>query len=288
MTGAPVHALTVDVEDYFQVQAMAGVVARDQWATLPRRVEATTARLLELFAAAGVHGTFFTLGWVADRHKALVRRIVDAGHELASHGYWHGRADEQTPAFFREDVQRARCCLEDAGGVPVTGYRAPTFSIGPRNAWAYQVLEDEGYTYSSSIYPVRHDLYGTPDAPRFPHHPTQGADRIWEIPMTTVRLWGRNFPVSGGGYFRLLPYRVFRLGLRRFGSVERYPGLFYLHPWEIDPDQPRVEGLRRTSRFRHYVNLRRTEARLQRLLRDFRWDRMDRVFAPVLLTPGAG
>ena len=217
-----------------------------------------------------------------------MRRIVDAGHELASHGYWHGRADEQTPEFFREDVRRARRSLEDASGGSVTGYRAPTFSIGPGNAWAYDVLQEEGYHYSSSVYPVRHDLYGTPDAPRFPHHPTPAADRLWEIPMTTVRLWGRNLPVSGGGNFRLLPYGVFRMGLRRFARAEREPGLFYLHPWEIDPDQPRVTGLPRTSRFRHYVNLRRTEKRLQRLLRDFRWDRMDRVFAPVLSKPGLG
>ena len=285
MSGGP-HALTIDVEDYFQVQAMAGVVSRDQWDTLPRRVEASTGRLLDLFAGAGVHGTFFTLGWVADRHPALVRRIVDAGHELASHGYWHGRADEQTPEVFREDVRRARLTLEDAGGVAVAGYRAPTFSIGPRNAWAYDVLQEEGYAYSSSVYPVRHDLYGTPDAPRFPYHPTRNADRLWEIPMTTVRLWGRNLPVSGGGYFRLLPYDLFRLGLRRFARAECQPGLFYLHPWEIDPDQPRIPGLPRTSRFRHYVNLRRTETRLLRLLRDFRWDRMDRVFAPVLSQPG--
>ena len=274
--------MTIDVEDYFQVQAMAGVVKRDQWDALPRRVDANTDRLLGLFAAAGVHGTFFTLGWVADRHKALARRIGDAGHDLARHGYWHGRADEQTPEAFRDDVRRARRSLEDAAGVAVAGYRAPTFSIGPRNAWAYDVLQDEGYLYSSSVYPVHHDLYGTPDAPRFPYHPAASVDRLWEIPMTTVRVWGRNLPVSGGGYFRLLPYEVFRLGLRRFAHREREPGLFYLHPWEIDPDQPRIAGLPRTSRFRHYVNLRRTEGRLLRLLRDFRWDRMDRVFAPVL------
>lgn len=278
------HAMTIDVEDYFQVQAFAGVVARDRWDEFERRVEANTDRLLAAFAAAGVHGTFFTLGWVADRHPGLVRRIVAAGHELASHGYWHGRADEQTPEFFREDVRRAKRTLEDAGGMPVAGYRAPTFSIGARNAWAFEVLQDEGYRYSSSVYPVRHDLYGSPDAPRFPHHPTPGAASLWEIPMTTVRALGRNLPVSGGGYFRLLPYSVFRMGLRRFARAERQSGLFYLHPWEVDPGQPRISGLKRTSRFRHYVNLHATEARLARLLRDFRWDRVDRVFAPLLDT----
>lgn len=281
MTGT--HALTIDVEDYFQVQAFAGVVSRNDWDRLPRRVEANTDRLLGMFAAAGVHGTFFTLGWVADRHPALVRRIVDAGHELASHGYWHGRADEQTPDEFRDDVRRAKLALEDAGGVPVAGYRAPTFSIGPRNPWAFDVLQDEGYRYSSSVYPVRHDLYGTPDAPRFPHHPTPSADTLWEIPMTTVRAFGRNLPVSGGGYFRLLPYPVFRLGLRRFARTEQKPGLFYLHPWEVDPGQPRISGARRMSRFRHYVNLSATEGRLTRLLRDFAWDRLDRVFAPLFV-----
>lgn len=285
------HAMTIDVEDWFQVQAMAGTVPRADWETLPRRVEANTDRLLAAFDAAGVHGTFFTLGWVADRHPALVRRIVAAGHELASHGYGHGRADEQTPAFFRDDVRRAKRSLEDTGGVAVTGYRAPTFSIGPRNTWAFDVLAEEGYRYSSSVYPVRHDLYGTPDAPRFPHHPTPSAGALWEIPMTTLRAFGRNLPVSGGGYFRLLPYGLFRTGLRRYARAENAPGLFYLHPWEVDPGQPRMAGLGRMSRFRHYVNLHRTERRLARLLRDFRWDRMDRVFAPVLAPaspPGAG
>ena len=276
------NALTIDVEDYFQVQAFTGVVQREAWETYPRRVEANTDRLLGQFARAGVHGTFFTLGWVADRHPALVRRIVAAGHELASHGYWHGRADQQDEATFRDDVRRAKHALEDAGGVAVDGYRAPTFSIGPRNAWAFDVLQSEGYRYSSSIYPIRHDLYGTPDAPRFPHHPTASADNLWEIPMTTVRALGRNLPVAGGGYFRLLPYPVYRLGLRRFARDEAKPGVFYLHPWEIDPGQPRIPGIGRMSRFRHYVSLGATEARLDRLLRDFAWDRMDRVFGDLL------
>jgi len=175
--------------------------------------------------------------------------------------------------------------LEDIGGVSVQGYRAPTFSIGPRNAWAFDVLAEEGHRYSSSVYPVRHDLYGTPDAPRFPHHPKVEAQRsssLWELPMTTVKVFGRNIPCSGGGYFRLVPYDVFKLGLRRFNAAEQAPGVFYIHPWEIDPGQPRIQRAPAISRFRHYVGLASSAARLDRLLRDFRWDRVDRVFADVI------
>ena len=269
------NAMTVDVEDWFQVQAFAGTIARDAWDSLPRRVEANTEKFLAMFAEAGVHATFFTLGWVADRHPALVRRIVAEGHELASHGYAHRLAHEQTAVEFAEDVGRARRLLEDVGGVPVRGYRAPTFSINKRNPWAFGVLADAGYAYSSSIYPIRHDLYGMPDAPRFAHRVEHG--RLLEIPMTTVRLGGRNFPCSGGGYFRLLPYAVFRAGLRRFNARDRSSGMFYTHPWEIDPGQPRVAAPR-IARFRHFVNMSRTADRIRRLLRDFAWDRVDRVF----------
>jgi polysaccharide deacetylase family protein (PEP-CTERM system associated) len=269
--------MTVDVEDWFQVQAFAGVISRDQWEALPRRVEANTEMFLQMFADAGVKATFFTLGWVADRHAALVRRIVAEGHELASHGYWHRLANEQDVGTFREDVGRARRVLEDVGGVAVRGYRAPTFSINTRNPWAFEALADEGYVYSSSIFPIRHDLYGMPDAPRFAHK--VGSGRLVEIPMTTVRFGGRNFPCSGGGYFRLFPYALFRAGLRRFNGEGGHSGVFYTHPWEIDPGQPRVSEAPLMSRFRHYVNLGRTRARIVRLLRDFAWDRMDRVFS---------
>ena len=273
----PVNAMSVDVEDWFQVQAFAGIIDPAGWDTLPCRVEANMDRLLGQFDTAGIHGTFFTLGWVAERYPQIVRAIVGAGHELASHGHNHQLVHGLTPAEFRDDVRRAKDVLEAAGGVLVTGYRAPTFSIGPRNAWAWDVLEETGHRYSSSVYPVKHDLYGVPDAPRAVYRPTAGA--IVEIPMTTLVLRGRNLPISGGGYFRLMPYVLYRTLLRRFHAEERRPSLFYIHPWEIDPGQPSVQAAGRLSRFRHRVNLGRTAGRLDRLFRDFQWDRMDRVFA---------
>ena len=273
----PRNAMTVDVEDYFQVQAFAGVVPRSGWDGFAPRVDANVARILEQFAHAGVHGTFFTLGWIAERHPAMVRRIVAAGHELASHGHWHYPVDTQRPEDFRADIARAKAVLEDAGGVAVAGYRAPTFSLGPRTPWAFAILAETGHRYSSSIYPVRHDLYGSPDAPRFAH--THAGTALLEIPMTTLRLAGQNLPCSGGGYFRLLPYWLFRAVLRRAVAGNAAPALFYTHPWEIDPGQPRIATPSRLSRFRHYHNLHRTAARLDRLLADFAWDRMDRVFA---------
>lgn len=278
------NAMTVDVEDYFQVQAFAGVIDPATWDAIPCRVEANMDRILELFARTGIAATFFTLGWIADRYPGIVRRIVDAGHELASHGYGHARADGQTPDQFRDDVRRARRVLQDLGGVPVVGYRAPTFSIGRRNPWAFDVLADEGYTYSSSVYPVRHDLYGTPDAPRFPYRPAAGP--LIEIPMTTLRMGGRNLPCAGGGYFRLMPYAMFRAMLRRFNRVDAAPGVFYFHPWEIDPGQPNIRAASRMSRFRHTVNLSAMQSRLESLLNDFAWGRMDRVFADILLHRG--
>ena len=288
ITTSQVNAMTVDVEDYFQVQAFAGCIRRDTWDALPCRVEANVTHILEQFGRAGVRGTFFTLGWIADRYPGVVKAIVAAGHELASHGYGHQLVHELSPEQFRADLLRAKNSLEDVGGVPVRGYRAPTFSIGPRNPWAFDVLDETGHWYSSSIYPVRHDLYGVPDAPRFPHRPSVG--RVVEIPMTTLRMGQRNMPIAGGGYFRLVPYPVFRTALRRFNQQEREPGIFYFHPWEIDAGQPRVAGAGRVSRFRHYVNITAVPRRLERLLRDFRWDRMDRVFAAALqpgtVTPG--
>jgi polysaccharide deacetylase family protein (PEP-CTERM system associated) len=271
----PVNALTLDVEDWFQVQAYANIIGRDQWDSLESRVERNTHVLLDLFAEARVKATCFTLGWVADRHPSLIRRIVADGHELASHGYWHRLAHEQTPAEFLEDISRARKVLEDGGGVAVRGYRAPTFSINARNPWAFDALAEAGYAYSSSIYPIRHDLYGMPDAPRTPHRLAGG--RLLEIPMSTVRLGGHVVPCAGGGYFRLLPYGIFRALLRRLNRAEHRCGIFYTHPWEIDPAQPHVAAPL-LSRFRHRVNLHRTHPRLKRLLNEFAWDRMDRVF----------
>ncbi len=273
--------MTVDVEDWFQVQAFAGTISRDDWDTLPRRVEANTNWILDLFARHNVQATFFTLGWVADRHPALIRRIVADGHELASHGYAHRLAHDQTPAEFAADISRAKACLQDTGGVAVHGYRAPTFSINTRNPWAFAALAAAGYTYSSSIYPVRHDLYGMPNAPRFPYKPLAGSDLV-EIPMTTLHLAGRNWPCAGGGYFRLIPYVLYRAALRRFNATEHPPALFYTHPWEIDAAQPHVDAAPAMARFRHYLNLSRMPARMERLLTDFAWGRVDQVFADAL------
>jgi len=280
------NAMTVDVEDYFQVQAFAPVIPRSDWEGFACRVEANVARILEQFDRAGVHATFFTLGWIAERHPSTVRRIVAAGHELASHGYGHALVHTLDEAAFRADVHRARAVLEDVAGVAVPGYRAPTFSMGARTPWAWAVLEEEGHRYSSSSYPIRHDLYGEPDAPRFPYHPA--GTTLWELPLTTVRFGGRNLPCAGGGYFRLLPYRLFRMGLRRLNRGEGRPGIFYFHPWELDPGQPRVQGASRTARFRHYLNLAAMPGRLERLLHDFAWGRIDQVFADLLgPTPAA-
>jgi polysaccharide deacetylase family protein (PEP-CTERM system associated) len=271
-----VNAMTVDVEDYFHVEAFARTIDPNDWERLPRRVEQNTDKLLEEFAAAGVKATFFTLGWVAERHPALIRRIVDEGHELASHGNVHARADKQAPAEFRADVRQAKRTLEGAGGTPVRGYRAATFSIGETNWWAYEILAEEGYTYSSSVFPVRHDLYGVPEAPRTPFR--IGSSKLTELPLTTVRVFERNIPCAGGGYFRLLPYSFSRWAMRRVNDKDQNPCIFYLHPWEIDPEQPRQTNAPLKSRLRHYTNLARTQVRLRRILREFSWARMDEVF----------
>lgn len=283
----PLQALTIDVEDYFQVEAFAGVIPRAEWQRWPRRVEAGTHYLLDRLAAHDARATFFTLGWVAERHPALIRRIVAEGHELASHGYWHERVSTLTPARFRADLERARAVLEDAGGVAVTGYRAPTFSIGPANAWAWPVLAETGHRYSSSLFPIRHDLYGDPRAPRVPFRPAGTDVDLWEIPLTTARLCGRNLPCAGGGYFRLLPYSAYRVAVRRLRGDAPAPAIFYTHPWELDPDQPVVDGVSWRARFRHRVNLHRMKPRFERLLAEFRWERMDVAFAD-LLGPGPG
>jgi len=275
-SGGISNAMTVDVEDFFHVQAFAGCIDRKDWESLPRRVEMNTEKVLGLFAEARVSATFFVLGWVAERHPGLVRKIVAEGHELASHGYDHIRVHEQTADAFRSDVRRTKQLLEDTGGVPVHGYRAASFSIGANTLWALDVLAEEGYQYSSSIYPIAHDFYGMPSAPRFAFHPRH--DRFIEVPMTTLSMFGRNFPCSGGGYFRLVPYSVSRWALGRVNEHDRQACIFYFHPWEIDPEQPRPHGAPLKSRLRHYVNLHRMEGRLRCLLRDFTWERMDRVF----------
>jgi polysaccharide deacetylase family protein (PEP-CTERM system associated) len=278
------NALTVDVEDYFQVSALAPHIARADWDRIPCRVERNVERILELLAEFSAKATFFTLGWIAERHPQLVRRIVDAGHELASHGYGHLRIQMQTPNEFAQDIGRAKKLLEDLAGTEVKGYRAPSFSIGQSTRWAFNQIAEAGYRYSSSVYPVRHDLYGMPDAPRFPYRPRWD---LLEIPVSTTRILGRNLPAGGGGYFRLLPYSVSRALIRRINSFDRQPSVFYFHPWEIDWQQPRVPGTTAKTRVRHYVNLRRTEPRLRCLLRDFRWRRMDEVFAAVQDAPVA-
>lgn len=270
-----VNALTIDVEDYFQVSAFDRHIDRAAWDRMPCRVERNVEQLLALLAEHRAHATFFTLGWVAQRYPALVRRIVDQGHELASHGYGHRRASDLDHAAFSDDIRSAKALLEDIGGTAVLGYRAPSFSIGKSNLWAFECIAAAGYRYSSSVYPVRHDHYGMPDAPRFPYRVCDG---LTEIPVTTARVFGRNLPAGGGGYFRLAPYHVSRWAIARVNRREHRPAIFYFHPWEIDPEQPRVAGVGAKTRFRHYLNLHRTQARLRRLLTDFRWDRIDRVF----------
>lgn len=271
------NAMTIDVEDYFQVSAFATSIKREDWPTMRCRVEHNVALILELLSQAGIHATFFTLGWIAQRYPAMVRQIVDGGHELASHGYAHLRASEQTPAEFAHDVSTSKQVLEQISGQRVSGYRAPSFSIGASNLWALDGLLAAGYRYSSSIYPIRHDHYGMPDAPRFAFYPN-GTQGLLELPISTVRLLRRNFPAGGGGYFRLFPYALSRSLLRRINCHDRQAGIFYFHPWELDPDQPRQSGLAFKTRFRHYVNLSKMEARIQALTRDFHWGRMDHIF----------
>ncbi len=279
--GAVVNAMTIDVEDYFQVSAFAPYIRRSEWDARECRVERNVERILAMLERHDTRATFFTLGWVAERYPQLVRRIVDGGHELASHGYGHQRASDLSRDAFDDDVQSAKKVLEDIAGVAVQGYRAPSFSIGEGNLWAFDSLARAGYRYSSSIYPIRHDHYGMPDAPRFAHRVASG---LLEVPVTTLRLRGRNLPSSGGGYFRLLPYALSRWMLRRVNAGDRQSAIFYFHPWEIDAGQPRVAGIDAKTRFRHYVNIPRMEARLDRLLGDFRWGRMDEIF---LGTPAA-
>jgi polysaccharide deacetylase family protein (PEP-CTERM system associated) len=278
-----VNAMTVDVEDYFHVSAFADCVPRSGWDSFESRVAKNTDRLLGLFDAARVRATFFVLGWVAERHPSLVRRIAEAGHEVGSHGFSHRLIYDQSPAEFREDLIRSRTAIANAVSAPVLGYRAPSFSITERSLWALDIIREEGFVYDASVFPIRHDRYGLPSAPRHFHERECAGGRLWECPGSTIRVAGTNLPVAGGGYFRLLPYAWTRWGISRLNRRERRPAIFYLHPWEIDPAQPRLEGASTISRVRHYTNLDRTESRLRRLVRDFR-------FAPlrdVLIDSGA-
>ena len=270
------NALTIDVEDYFQVSAFAPYIDRADWDNCLCRVERNVARILAMLDEHGVKATFFTLGWIAERYPAIVRDIVAGGHELASHGYGHQRASDLEPKAFFEDIHSAKVLLESLAGREVKGYRAPSFSIGASNRdWAFECLARAGYRYSSSVYPVKHDHYGMPDAPRFAHivHPP-----LIEVPPTTVRAFDRNWPASGGGYFRLMPYALSRHLISRVNRRDGESAVFYFHPWEIDAAQPRVPGIDAKTRFRHYVNIGRMESRLNRLLKDFRWGRMDSIF----------
>ena len=274
-TYAIVNALTIDVEDYFQVSAFAPYIQRSEWESMPCRVEQNIDRILALLSDTNVKATFFTLGWIAERYPELVRRVAQSGHELASHGFSHQRATDQRRDEFLADIRLAKAILEDISGHTVNGYRAPSFSVGPSNPWASECIGEAGYRYSSSVYPIRHDHYGMPDAPRFAHESSAG---VLELPVATVRMFRANWPAGGGGYFRLLPYTISRWSIRHINNVDGKPAMFYFHPWELDPEQPRVRGAGAKSRFRHYLNLKRTEPRMRRLLADFCWDRVDRVF----------
>ena len=280
------NAMTVDVEDYFHVSAFDGVVPRSRWETLECRVERNTDRLLELFSETGIRATFFVLGWVAERYPGLVTRIAEHGHEVASHGFAHRLVYDLTPAAFRDDIRRSKALLEQASGAAVEGYRAPSYSVTPRSLWALDILIDEGFTYDASIFPIHHDRYGIPLSPRHPYWLNRASGSIIEAPASTVR-WGvLNFPVAGGGYFRILPYGWTRWGISRINRAERRPAIFYMHPWEIDPDQPRLSG-GLLSRFRHYRNLDKTEERLRRLVADFRFAPMIDVLHELRMQPAA-
>lgn len=277
---SPPNGMSIDLEDYFHAHALGAHVPRSTWDRLDWRVERSTDRVLELLADWDTRATFFVLGMVAERYPSLVRRVAEAGHEIASHGWAHERVDELDRVGFRRDVSKTRERLEELTGTPVVGYRAPSFSIGRDSLWALEVLAEVGYRYDSSIVPVRHDHYGMAEASRFCHPIADG--RLMEIPVTTRRVAGRNIPCGGGGWFRAYPYGLSRRLLSSVNLLEAERTVFYCHPWEFDPAQPRVRGLPLKTRFRHYVGLERMSHRFSSLLQDFRWDRIDRVFASEL------
>lgn len=267
-------AMTVDVEDYFQVWAFSSVIDRESWDGFAPRVETATQRALDLLDRRGAKATFFALGWVADRFPSLIRQIVAKGHELASHGYDHAKVFDQAPEEFRRDATKTKALLEDIAGVEVSGYRAAGFSINRTTPWAYDILADIGYRYSSSAHPIAHDHYGDPKGPRTPHRPIAGGDFI-EAPVATATLFGRRLSCAGGGWFRAVPYDLSRRLIERARASLEGPLIFYFHPWEIDPEQPRIKNAPLKSRLRHYLNLASMERKLERLLSDFSWGRLD-------------
>lgn len=277
------NAMTVDVEDYYQVSAFEPYISRENWKNYKGRVEANTDRILDIFSEHGVRATFFTLGWVAEHYPALVRRIVDQGHDLASHGWDHKRVNTLSRQEFSEDICKAKAILEGVTGTAVVGYRAPSYSFTLKNDWAHEVLGEQGYTYSSSIAPIKHDLYGIPGAPRFAHRRADGA--VLELPITTARIMEKNYPCGGGGWFRLYPYGVTKWAIDRVNRIDRESAIFYFHPWEIDPEQPRVNGADMRTKFRHYQNLASMESKVKRLLSDFEWGTIPDVYAKELSVP---
>ena len=272
-----INAMTIDVEDYFQVSAFESYINKDKWDNLPHRVEQNTNRILDILDENNVNATFFTLGWVAERYPQLINRIINEGHELACHGYEHIRVTEQSPEEFRHDIVKTKKLLEDLGGKEIKGYRAPSYSIGANNLWAHEVLYEEGFKYSSSVYPVKHDLYGMPQAPRFIFAPLDNID-FKEIPISTIKLGNKNIPCGGGGFFRFYPYFVSKLAYNFLNDKEAQSGIFYFHPWEIDPEQPKQQNIDLKTRFRHYLNLNKMEQRVINLLSAFNWDTMENVF----------
>lgn len=274
--------MTVDVEDYFQVAAFADVIEYENWSSHPSRVEHNTQRILALFAERNLRATFFILGWVAERFPALVKEIADQGHEIASHGYSHQLVYSQTPEVFREETHRSKVVLEDLTGRNIEGYRAASYSITANSLWALDILGELGFTWDSSIFPIRHDRYGMPNSPDTPFYiETSNGARLLEFPLTTAKLFGVSVPAAGGGYFRQYPYWLSRWLFSKASNHNTKPQIFYLHPWEIDPDQPRIGGASWFSRFRHYTNLHRCESRLRRLIRDFEFSTMSESLATV-------
>lgn len=271
-----INAMSVDVEDYFQVSAFEPYINKSEWDNLEHRIERNTNKILDVFAEYNTRSTFFTLGWIAERYPALINRIVNEGHELACHGYEHIRVTEQTPEQFRDDIRRTKKILENLSGQEVKGYRAASYSINSSNLWAHQVLIEEGFKYSSSIYPVKHDLYGIPDAPRFCYQPIKNSDFL-EVPITTVKIGSKNMPCGGGGFFRFYPYLFSKWALKQINK-DKQAAIFYCHPWEIDPKQPKQQNLKWKTQFRHYLNLDKMEQRIRNLLDDFSWDTMEHIF----------